>query len=163
MKKIRKLIQALMVFAFALVAMLPLALSDDIGANVTVIEDCGISVDTTPIAFESVSPDSTSATNSRDVTNTGGSGQAECRYELSGTDWAGPAAMESEATGYKCTDAAGVDCDADGPGFTTLTNAGVDFLGLDAETTAGTDLQVTIPANQLSGFYTQTITVTLVD
>jgi len=143
---------------------LPAGTTADITASVTVVKTCGIDVDTSSITFTKsggdLAPGDTSDTVSRNVKNTGSSGQTECRYEISGTDWSGPDTMQSEQTDYKCTDAAGIDCNADG--FTDLTNSGVDFLGLDAGKTASVDFQVAIPDNQLSGSYSQTITVTLV-
>jgi hypothetical protein len=153
--------------AVALGALGSIVLSHDINATVTITPGtCGISVDDTAITFlkneASLVPGDTSDTVSRDVTNTGTGSMIDCRYWISGTDWTGSPAgsMESEQTEYECTDGTGIDCDADN--WTALLNSpGVDFLGLDATTTASVDFRVSVPINQPAGSYSQTITITL--
>ena len=165
MNKIKKII-ALASLLVAIGSLVPVVLSQvDITASVNVQKTCGITVEPTSLDFGTPAPGTTSSPDSVDVTNTGGSGQTECRYTIEGNDWSGQGPLGVGATKYMCTDSSSVDCDTDA--FTALTTdtvgSGVDFLGLDASTTAPVDFHVVIPSNQLAGIYSQIITITLVD
>jgi len=158
----------LVVALAAALSLASIALPADITANVSVKVFCGISVDMTPIEFGSVDPGSTSIDVSRTITNTGTSGMTDCKYEISGTDWSSSPpgfTMDSEQTDYKCNEGSGIDCliltsFKDLP--TTSGEGPETYLALNSGVTETTDFHVSIPLNQPSSTYIQTITVTLV-
>jgi hypothetical protein len=141
-------------------------LSSDILASVIVSKTCGINVVATPIAFKKsdidLQPGETSDSVTRTVQNTGTSGKDDCKYQISGTDWSGPTTMASTQTVYTCNTGTGIDCLLTTPKGLPFTSTPDTYLGLDAGVTESTNFQVSIPTNQQSGTYLQTITITLI-
>jgi hypothetical protein len=165
---IRKIIVSLMVaLVVTLGSILPIVLTDDITASVTVNKNCGILVDTTAINFGTIIPSSTSSLVTRTIQNTGTSGMQDCQYEISGTDWSSTVpqgfSMGSEQTDYKCNTGSGIECELSPNSFRDLPNSAEEFLELDSQVTESVDFQVSIPVNQAAGNYQQTITITLTD
>jgi spore coat protein U-like protein len=164
--EIKKIIVSLMVALATLGSILPIVLTDDITASVTVNKNCGIYVDTTAINFGTIAPGSTSSSVTRTIQNTGTSGMQDCQYEISGTDWSSTVpqgfSMGSEQTDYKCNTDSGIECKLSS-NFRDLPNSAEDFLGLDSQITANVNFQLSIPVNQAAGEYQQTITLTLTD
>jgi hypothetical protein len=151
----------------ALTSLIPAVTPEYIPASVTVVKDCGIDVDTTPINFTKnnlpIPPGETSDIVSRTITNNGNSGKEDCQYAISGTDWTSQVGtMDSEQTDYKCNSGTGIDCKF-GTNFRDLPKIAENFLGLDSGVIETVDFRVSIPINQPAGTYTQTITITLID
>ena len=128
---------------------IPIVMSLNIQASVTVTGTCGITHSSGDLNFGSLAEDTTSSTKTVGITNTGNIDTTE--YQVSGTGWTG--GIYSFGVGQT---------EYDDGGWTalsgTLTTIGDGVLSPDMEET--TDFRVNIPDGQESALYQQTVTFT---